>query len=261
MVFQSPPLTVVMTHYACEDYLADAVRSILQQSHHDLELHLADDCSPDERWLKRIKEFRSDSRLKIFVSDKNVGTYRLKSRMIEAIRSEYVGFHDSDDVSEKSRFEQQVSILARGRFDVVGSGFTTIDEKGDAIGKRMFPYACNLLERLGKKHLVHHPATTLRRQVFDEIGSFDGTTRIGADSDFILRAAQRYRIGNLRALLYRYRIRSSSLTGSAGLGYGSDVRQEYRRKMLERWRENRRLGRAADLSTPGCDIRFQLKAI
>jgi glycosyltransferase involved in cell wall biosynthesis len=261
MALAAPVLTVVMTHYGCEHYLAEAVGSILRQSYRDLELHVADDCSSDGRWLDSIKQFRSDSRLRLFSADKNVGTYRLKARMIEDIRSEYIGFQDSDDISEASRFEQQVAILARKHFDIVGSGCMMIDESGNGIGRRRFPTRCNLLERLGKKHLVHHPATTVRRAVFDDIGSFDGTTRIGADSDFILRAAQRYRIGNLRALLYRYRIRPDSLTGSVASGYGSEARREYGRKMVERWKRNRRLGRAADLSTPQCDIQFELKAI
>jgi len=250
-----------MTHFACEAFVADAVRSILDQSFTDFEIWLADDSSPDDRWLEQLRPFRSDPRLRLFSADRNVGTYRLKSRLIERVRSPYVAFQDSDDMSGKTRFEQQIEALDRRRLDIVGSSFLLVDEQGARTGERRMPRSCNWLERLGKKHLVHHPTCLVRTRVFREIGSFDGTARIGADSDFILRAAQRYRIGNVRRPLYYYRERSASLTGAADTGYGSSLREAYAREVQARWRRNRQLGAAADLRPPAVDIDFALREL
>lgn len=250
-----------MTHFACESFLAEAVDSILRQSFGAFEIWLVDDCSPDERWLGELSPFRNDPRLRLFVADRNVGTYRLKARLIERVRSPYVAFHDSDDLSGETRFEQQMDALHRRGLDIVGSSFLIVDEHGTRIGERAMPRSCNWLERLGKKHLVHHPTCLVRTNVFREIGSFDGTTRIGADSDFILRAAQRFRVGNVRRPLYHYRERAGSLTGAPGTGYGSSMREAYAREVQDRWRRNRRLGAAADLRPPAVDIDFTIREL
>lgn len=255
------PLTVIMTHFGCEAFVAEAVESILNQSFHDLELWLVDDCSPNEQWLEVLDPFRADRRLRLFRADRNVGTYRLKARLIQDIASPLVAFQDSDDMSERLRFEQQIEALERRRLDIVGCSFRIVDDAGVAVGERRMPRACNWLEWLGKKHLVHHPTCMVRGRVFDEIGSFDGTTRIGADSDFILRAVQRFRVGNVRRPLYRYRERQASLTQAPDTGYGSSLRQDYMKVIHERWRRNRRLGTAADLRPQAIDVDFAISEL
>lgn len=252
------PLTVIMTHFGCEAFLAEAVGSILDQSFPDLELWLVDDCSPNEQWLEVLDPFRADQRLRLFKADRNVGTYRLKARLIQHIASPLVAFQDSDDISERLRFEQQIEALERRRLDIVGCSYRILDEAGAAVGERRMPRACNWLERLGKKHLVHHPTCVVRANVFDEIGSFDGTTRIGADSDFVLRAVQRFRVGNVRRPLYCYRERRASLTRAPDTGYGSAFRQDYMKSIHDRWRRNRRLGAAADLRPRAIDVDFAI---
>jgi len=256
-----PQVVVIMTHFGGEEFLAASVRSILEQNFSDLELWLVDDCSPTERWLDELRPYRDDPRLRLFRSDRNVGTYRLKARLIEAVRSPFIGFQDSDDFSLPSRIEMQMKAAEARRLDIVGTSFLVLDEAGTTIGQRLMPRACNWLERLGKKHLVHHPTCLVRRRVFDAIGSFDGTTRIGADSDFVLRAVQRYRVGNVRRPLYCYRQHPKSLTGAAETGYGSALRDSYMAATRARWRENRRLGALADLRTPPIDVDFSLREL
>lgn len=258
---RKPHVTVIMTHFGCEDFLCAAVASVLGQSHADLDLWLADDASTDDRWIRVLAPFRGDSRLRLFAANSNVGTYRLKARLIEMATSPLVAFQDSDDVSEADRLDCQISELYRRRLDIIGCSFNIIDEGGEIIGQRRMPRSCNWLERLGKKHLVHHPTCLVQRRVFDEIGSFDGTARIGADSDFILRAAQRFRIGNVSRPLYRYRQRAASLTGAQDTGYGSELRQEYMRAVQQRWRHNRKFGRSADLTPAPIDVDFVLEAV
>jgi glycosyltransferase involved in cell wall biosynthesis len=254
----SPQLAVIMTHYDCPRFLGQAVASVLGQTYSDLELHLIDDNTPGGTWLEAIRPYRDDPRLKLWISDRNVGTYRLKSAIIPHIRSQFVGFHDSDDFSLPDRFGQQLRMLERKRLDIIGSGIAMIDEAGVVRGERRFPWRCNWLERLGKTHFIHHPATTVRRAVFDRIGTFDGTARIGADTDFILRAAQRFRIGNVRALLYRYRLRPDSLTGARETGYGSVMRETYRQQVLTRWRAYRGCRDDVPLKAAPSDIDFTL---
>lgn len=252
----APMVTVVMTHYRCEPFLAEAAGSILAQSFRDLELWVIDDASPSREWRDALAPFRGDPRLRLFASDANVGTYRLKTAALGAVRGPLVAFQDSDDASEPERLAVQVAALDRRRLDIVGSGYSIVTEDGGVAGRRRMPRWCNWLERLGKTHFIHHPTCLVRARVFDAIGGFDGAARIGADTDFILRAAQRFRIGNVGAPLYRYRERSDSLTHAPGTGYGSPLRESYAEATRARWKQIRGAGAAADLRPAPIDVDF-----
>lgn len=229
-----PSVTVIMTHFGCEEFLAEAAASVLTQTYHDLELWIVDDASDTERWIDELTPLLSDKRLRLFRSNRNVGTYRLKRLCIEHIASPYIAFHDADDASECGRIEDQILTMKKRRLDIVGTGYTIVNQMGVPTGYKKMPRYCNWLFRLGRVFIIHHPTTLVKLEVFRDIGSFDGNTRIGADVEFSLRAAHRYRLGNSRNLQYRYRIREASLTGAASTGFGSDLRQAYSKCMWER---------------------------
>jgi glycosyltransferase involved in cell wall biosynthesis len=227
-------LSVIMPHYRCEDYLAASVRSILDQSWHDLELIVVDDASTSDTWLQALRPFRSDTRLKLYRTRENVGRYRINNRILELTSSPFVAFQDADDASDSSRLERQVRALERRRLDIVGTGFHVISESGEVLRKQRMPRWPLFRGVLGKDFVVH-PATILcRRSVFDVLGGFDGTARFEADTDFLVRAQFAFRIGNVPRCLYFYRTRPGSLATSPDTGIGSPVREAYRRRMFER---------------------------
>jgi glycosyltransferase involved in cell wall biosynthesis len=254
---KAPSVTVVMTQFGCEAFLAEAVGSVLAQTHRDLEIWVVDDASDHNRWIEELSPLLHDKRLRLFRSNRNVGTYRLKRLCIDHIASPYIAFHDADDASEAGRIEDQLQTMSKRRLDIVGTAYTIVDEHGVPIGSKKMPRYCNWLFKLGRVFLIHHPTTLVKREVFQEIGSFDGNTRIGADVDFSLRAAHRYRLGNSRRLQYRYRMRAASLTGAPSTGFGSDLRKAYSKIMWER--ENaRRKGLTGDLQPLPLDEHFIL---
>jgi hypothetical protein len=119
----------------------------------------------------------------------------------------------------------------------------------------------NLWIKLGKKFVLLHPTTLMRRELACRLGGFDGTARVAADSDFILRAAHIGRIRNVPEILYDYQIRADSLMGAANTGPGSQLRQEYATEMRRREKARRRLrGQALldDLRPPPNDMDFDL---
>jgi hypothetical protein len=93
---------------------------------------------------------------------------------------------------------------------------------------------CNVLMKMGKLFVLHHPTSVVRASVFNEVGSFDGDATVAADTDFLLRSYRKYRIANLPLVLYGYRIRPDSLTGALQTGFSSDVRTLYTERMLSR---------------------------
>jgi glycosyltransferase involved in cell wall biosynthesis len=255
-------VAVILPHRGCEQHLPGAVGSILGQSHRDLALFVVDDSSPGEGWRTALAPFLSDPRLHVFQTDRCVGPYRIKNHLIARSRSVFVGFQDADDRSHPDRIAAQIAFMERWRLDLAGCGFRVVDERGAVVRRRRMRLLANLAHRLGATFLCHHPASLVRRQVFDVLGGFDGSTTIAADSDFHLRAAHLFRISNVPRPLYDYRDRPDSLSRAAATGHGSEPRRVYAERMLER-EAARRAARTRSallplLRAPENDIEFRL---
>ena len=258
-------LTVIVPHFRCATYLPAAVRSVLSQTFRDLRLIVVDDCSPEDDWLAALAPYRSDRRLTVLRTSRNVGHLRIKNAVLPRVTSRYVGFQDADDESEPERFAVQVAMLESGRADLVGCGYTQVDADGREQGIRRFPRNGNLWMRMGRSTVVHHPATVVRRSVFDRLGGFDGTATFGADTDFQLRLARLYRIRSTRRLLYRYRVWPQGLTSAPETGFGSPARQEYTARMFAMEERRKRARNRAELLdllvAPANDVAFDLEAV
>jgi glycosyltransferase involved in cell wall biosynthesis len=262
---ETPFLTVILPHFKCEAYLRDAVCSILNQEMDDLGLILVDDSSPSDAWIDAVRPFLSDTRLTILRTSRNVGHYRIKNAVLDRIRSPYVAFQDADDVSHPTRLLTQLTMLERNRADIVGCGFDYVDAEGAPIRTKRMVRNSNRWLALGRSFVLLHPTTVARRPVFDFLGGFDGTARIAADADFILRAAHVYRIRNIQDPLYQYRVRPGSLMTHPDTAPDSIARREYVAAMWERERLRRqtrtRAERESLLRAPENDIEFEVRSV
>ncbi|MDD9979767.1 MAG: glycosyltransferase [Gammaproteobacteria bacterium] len=110
---ESPLVSVIMTAFNAEDVIATAVKSILDQSYHALELIVVDDSSTDGtlRVLRRLA--CGDRRVRIIEKPTNDGTYVSKNLGIKESRGKYIALQDSDDWSHPERIGKCVSLLER----------------------------------------------------------------------------------------------------------------------------------------------------
>ncbi|GGK06788.1 hypothetical protein GCM10010123_40680 [Pilimelia anulata] len=243
-----PVVTVLLPHRDMARYLGAAVGSVLGQDLVDLRLVVVDDCSPRDDWLAALRPYAADPRLTVLRTADSVGQARIKNALLPGIASPYVAFQDADDVSLPGRLRRQVRVLERGRADLVGCAIEEVDEDGAVLRRRRLPRYGNLALRLGRLTVLHHPATVVRTAVLDRLGGLDGTTTLGADTDFHLRAGHLFRLRNLPRVLYRYRIWGRSLTRAPGTGFGSPVREAYTAAMRERERARRRARSPGELA-------------
>lgn len=87
-------ISVILPVYNAQDYIDNAIRSVLNQTLDDFELIVVNDGSTDNT-LDIINEF-NDSRIKL-ISQKNCGPGAARNRALEICEGEYVMFLDSDD--------------------------------------------------------------------------------------------------------------------------------------------------------------------
>jgi glycosyltransferase involved in cell wall biosynthesis len=104
-----PIISVLMSVYNDETYVAEAVRSLLTQSFENFELVIVDDGSTD-RTAELLGSF-TDSRLRIVTNAVNVGLTKSLNIAASLARGKYLARQDSNDVSMPTRLEKQLAAL------------------------------------------------------------------------------------------------------------------------------------------------------
>lgn len=104
-------ITVIMSAYNAESTVTYAINSLLNQTYKNIEILVCDDNSTDQT-LSIIRSISSkDSRVSVFSSQNNQGTYNIRNNMIKRAKGRYITFQDSDDYALPTRLQQQVAEL------------------------------------------------------------------------------------------------------------------------------------------------------
>lgn len=93
----NPLVTIMIPTYNQAAYLEEAVRSALRQDYINLEVIIADDCSPDNT-AEIVKKFTGDRRLRYFRNEINLGkAANYKQSLYELASGDWVLNLDGDD--------------------------------------------------------------------------------------------------------------------------------------------------------------------
>lgn len=210
-------LSVVMPAYNSEQYVEDAVRSVLDQSYPHFELIVINDGSSDRTGeiLNRLSQ--EDARIRV-VHQENVGVAPTLNRGLELARSNWIVRMDSDDLMEPDRLERQLAFLSEHPDLAVASCLVTyINSAGSVTG--VSPPELTTDEdvvRWRENNILlgfHHPGVIMRKDVVNEIGGYREETWPAEDLDLWNRIADAgYRILVQPEHLIRYRIHEHSIT-------------------------------------------------
>ncbi|MDV9190062.1 glycosyltransferase family A protein [Streptomyces sp. SR27] len=109
-----PLVSVVMPVYNSAATLGAAVRSVLTQTHSDLELLVTDDRSSDGSMDLLMEFARQDKRVLPESAPEQGGAGRARNLAIERARGDYIAFLDSDDMWLPEKTERQIEFAAAG---------------------------------------------------------------------------------------------------------------------------------------------------
>jgi glycosyltransferase involved in cell wall biosynthesis len=102
-------ITVLMPLYNREEFVGEAISSILNQSFEDFELLIINDGSTDSSF-EIAKNFK-DSRIKLVNNSENIKLIKTLNKGILLAEGEYIARMDSDDIAEKDRLLKQVEFM------------------------------------------------------------------------------------------------------------------------------------------------------
>jgi len=208
-------VSVIIPAYNQGHYLAEAIQSVLDQTHQDFEIIVVDDGSTDD--TRQIAERFSDPRVH-YVYQQNRGLSGARNTGIRHARGAYLTYLDSDDQFLPEKLNLLVTELeAKPEIGLVAGQAIPIDETGQRIGKmfnKPLPEDCaDLL--LGNP--LHVGSVMVRREWQETAGFFDETLRSYEDWDMWLRLALAgCRMGWVARPVSLYRFHRAQMTRDGG---------------------------------------------
>lgn len=114
-------ISVIVPIYRVENYLAQCIESIVNQTYRNLEIILVDDGSDDRCGEICDLYAERDSRIKV-IHKKNGGADDARKVGIQKAAGTYVGYVDGDDWIEPKMYERLMYYIEKYHVDVVESG-------------------------------------------------------------------------------------------------------------------------------------------
>lgn len=93
----APLVSVLMTTYNREKYIHTAIQSVLASTFTNFELIISDDGSTDNTIPIAKQYAEKDSRVKIFLNEKNLGDYPNRNKAASLAKGKYIKYVDADD--------------------------------------------------------------------------------------------------------------------------------------------------------------------
>ena len=155
----TPLVSVVMATYNGEQFIKEAIASVLEQTLKDFEFIIVDDGSTDT--TAQIINTFEDNRIQYLKKEKNSGIADSLNLGISRAKGNYIARMDDDDVCMPNRFKEQLKILEKNSGIILcGTGVNLIDGK-----TKMNPeHSKDIKMQMLFSNAITHPTVMIRKE-------------------------------------------------------------------------------------------------
>lgn len=206
-------VSVIIPVYNGVRFVAEAVTSVLSQTHQDVEVVIVNDGSPDTS-KDVIQPLLRDPRVK-YHEQANGGVANARNTGIRLAAGKYIAFLDQDDLWHPTKLAQQVDYMEKHpEVALVHSDITFIDAEGQPLPTPEWAWvrgvSGNCLDELVAGNRIATLTALVRRNHLDEAGLFRQELAPADDWDMWLRLAARHPFGFIPEKLGCYRLHGSN---------------------------------------------------
>src|SRR5665213_2831028 len=200
---ENPLVSVLMTAYNRENYIGEAIESVLSSTYQNYELIIVDDLSTDKTKVIAKAYQQSDSRVKVYSNGKNLGDYSNRNMAASYAIGEFLMNVDSDDTLVVDGMEKCVRVMQQF--------------PNSSFGMRLYYKEWAPYEISSKEVIQHHffvapllgigpGATIIKRDFFEAINRYPVKYGPANDRYFNLKAACQASMVFLPFEFLRYRL-------------------------------------------------------
>ncbi|MFY7965490.1 MAG: glycosyltransferase family 2 protein [Chitinophagaceae bacterium] len=175
----SPLVSVLMTCFNREKYIAAAIESVLASSYTNFELIIVDDTSKDKT-VEIAKSYAAkDDRISVYINEKNLGDYVNRNKAASYAKGKYLKYVDSDDIIYPKGLE--ILVFCMEKFPNAGWGLCSLSQFLD----KPYPFEIDVKEiyrfNFFTKSIFHKAplSSIIKKDAFDCVGGFSGKQHLG----------------------------------------------------------------------------------
>lgn len=201
----TPLVSVLMPAFNAEQYIAQAIESVLQQTYPHFELLILNDGSTD-RTQQILDQFDDERIVKVHLTQ-NQGLVNARNQLVAAAKGDYIAFLDADDIAFPCRLQLQISFLESRKADICGGAHDSLYESSGRIKSSKQRYSDpDIRALITVCSPLCNPAVMGRADAFKKHPYRPGKDYAEDYSLWAELALAGYRFANLHEKLITYRI-------------------------------------------------------
>jgi len=198
-----PLVSVLMTAYNRQKYLAEAIESVLASTYENFELLISDDASIDNT-VKIAREYEAkDSRVKVYENEKNLGQFPNRNKAAGLARGWLLISADSDDTI----YPDAISYIVEQFMRNPEAKFSTIYHYNDIEFPTVLTPEQSIRTHFFKQSFLRigPSGTVIERAYLNSIGGFPEKYGPVGDMFYNLKAAANTNVILLPYIYFNYR--------------------------------------------------------
>lgn len=216
---QSPLVSVICLCYNQSRFVREAVESVLNQTHKNIQLIIVDDASTDTS-VEVIKQIvKRHPEIEFIPLPENLGNCKAFNKGLPLAKGEYLIDFAADDILLPMRIETGVRVLQQGgeKYGVHFSDAEMISEDGEHLylHSDRFPHEDipqgDIYKDLISRYFICPPSMMLRHAVIERLNGYDETLDY-EDFDFLIRSSRNFNFSYSPTILVKKRITKNAMT-------------------------------------------------
>jgi glycosyltransferase involved in cell wall biosynthesis len=216
MSTNNPKVSVVIPCYNDENYIQEAVQSVLGQTFQDFEIIIVDDGS--NKATKKVLDNIKSEKLRL-IAQRNQGLSTARNNGIKDARAQYVMVLDGDDTVDTFFLEKAVAILEENQAIGAVSSYCNLFIKNHQIVHEHLPNGGGITDFLFDNNCVSF--ALIRKKCWEEIGGYDEQMKNGfEDWEFWIAMTKRgWGVFVIPEFLFNYRQKEKSMSKDSKMNF------------------------------------------
>ena len=205
---KQPLVSIIMNCYNGQEYLREALNSVLEQTYQNWELIFWDNCSND-RSSSIFEEF-NDNRFKYFLANKHTTLYQARNLAIQKSNGSFVAFLDTDDMWLPNKLEKQIPLFDDNSVGLVYGNCWLLNRKNIIKKKKIFSKKKlskgNITKSLLNDYKIALLTIVIRKAFLNDITNvFNSKYDLLADFDFSVHFSLKHKFDCIQDPIAIYR--------------------------------------------------------
>ena len=227
MTRKTPLISIMMNCYNGEQYLEQAIQSVIAQTYSQWEIIFWDNNSTDNS--ANIVHSFNDSRIHYFKSKEHTNLGTAKNMALKKVDTQWLAFLDVDDFWEKDKLEKQVEIIKKddGLIGLI-YGRCNVLYENDQMRVETYKKGSNLpngyiFDDLLYENFIPFATTIVNTEKFIETGAFSDELSHSTDYQMFLNLTAKYKVEVTQDICATVRKHSNNLTKQLRIKAANEV--------------------------------------